>query len=335
MNGKHQVKIILMVFIMLMIIGTIGYSGLLNVSILDSLYMTFMSIFGYPEMKNMNPVAKVFSMLILTLGVGIGGYTVGIIIDIIIEGKIRDSWRHKIMEKKMAKLQDHYILCGVGEIGEVIVDEFKQHKLDFIVIERNENKYEELVEEGVFVILGDATEEKVLEEAQIERAKGFISCLSKDADNIVTVLTARQMNADLYIVSRAISPNAPSKLKRAGANHIISPNEIGGRRMAAQIMKPSIVSFLDVITRIEDIELDLEGIMIYKNGQLVGKRITDIRIPEKTGLIILGIQKHDSEDILFNPKSDEILEEGDALLVLASTLQVQRLREMAGEPMEN
>lgn len=331
MNGKKQVKMILIVFITLMIIGTVGYSELLNTSLLDSLYITFMSILGYSEVEGMTPIAKIFSMIMLTFGVGIGGYAIGILIDILIEGKIKDSWRHKIVENKIARLKDHYILCGAGETGEVIIEEFVQNHVNFVVVERNENIYKELLNNGILTILGDATEEEILRQAQIQKARGLISSLSKDSDNIMTVLTARQMNPNMYIISRAIDKTAHSKLKKAGANYTTSPNEIGGRRMAAQIVNPSIVSFLDVITRIEGIELDLEGIVIRENSKMIGKSLKDIRMPGTTGLIVLAIQKHGQEDILFNPSPDEILGQGDVLLVLATSLQTERIKRLAND----
>ncbi|SJZ64205.1 potassium channel family protein [Garciella nitratireducens] len=331
MNEKQRMKMIFFIFIILLVIGTIGYSELLQISLPDSLYITLMNILGYSEVKGMPPIAKIFSMIVLTFGVGIGGYTVGIFIDIMMEGKMKDSWRKKILENKISKLKDHYILCGAGETGEVVVGEFIQKHANFVVIERNENVYKKLIEDGILAILGDATEEEILDRAQIKKAKGLISSLSKDADNIVAVLTARQMNTNMYIIARAIDKTAHSKLKKAGANCTISPNEIGGRRMAAQIINPSIISFLDVITRIEDIELDLEGIVIQKNSSIIGKPLKEIRMSGTTGLIVLAIQKYKQEDILFNPSPDEILNYGDVLLILATDSQIKRIKKLANE----
>lgn len=195
----------------------------------------------------------------------------------------------------------------------------------------DESKVADLIEEGVFAIQGDATLEESLNRARIHYAKGLISSLKKDAENVYTVLTAREMNKDLYIVSRAIEKNAHEKLKRAGANNTISPNEIGGSRMAALMLRPTVISFLDIITHAGEVVLDLEDVVIFQDSSLAGNSLREVRIPEKTGLIVLAIKKNNTSDLMFNPNSNEILNLGDTLVVLGREDQVLQLRKLAND----
>jgi voltage-gated potassium channel len=247
------------------------------------------------------------------------------------EGELKDAWRRKKMENKIAELNDHYIVCGAGEIGHTVIKQFIENGLSFVVIEKNHRRASELRHEGVLTIIGDATSEDVLESAHITKAKGLISTLSNDADNVFTVLTARQMNSEAYIVSKAIAKNAHNKLKKAGADNTISPNEIGGRRMAALIIRPSVISFLDVITQAGDVTLDLEEVKICAKSEFVGKTLMEAKIPEQTGLIVLAIKRKGDTRLRFNPSSNEILKDGDTMVVLGREDQVDRLRGMACE----
>ena len=153
------------------------------------------------------------------------------------------------MESNLTELRDHYIICGAGETGLNAIKQFQSSKVDFVVIDNDEGIVRDLVEENIYAVHVDATQDFVLDKARIKTAKGLITSLSTDAQNVYTVLTARQMNPDLYIVSRAIDKGAAGKLKKAGANNTISPNEIGGTRMASLMLRPNVISFLDVITR--------------------------------------------------------------------------------------
>lgn len=333
MNNKIKLKFIAITFLILILLGTLGYSLLLGTDPIDSLYMTVITIstVGYSEIAIMTREAKLFSILLIFCGVGIGGYTFTTFVGIIIEGKIKDMWRNRMIENRISKLKDHYILCGAGEIGEVIIEQFKERKVPFIVIEKNDGRFKGVIDKGALAILGDATDEDILERAQIHHSKGLISALSKDADNIVTVLTARQMNKDLYIISRAIEKNTPGKLKKAGADNIISPSEIGGRRMAAQMIKPTVVSFLDVMTRIGDIELSLEDIVIREGSTIIGKTLKELRLPKQTGLIVIAVKKQDSENLLISPNPEDILYREDTLLVLGTNSQLERIRGLAND----
>lgn len=315
---KKRVIIVLTLLFLLITIGTVGYMALINVSFVDALYMTIITIstVGYGEVGKMTEDAKIFSIFIIFGGITVVGYALSNLISIFVEGILNQAWKVKRMESKIEKLQDHYIICGAGQTGRNVIKSFEESNKSFVVIEKGEERYRELLEEDVLVIQGDATHEEVLEKARIDSAVGLVSTVSTDADNLFIVLTARHMKEDLYIVSRAIDERSNYKLKKAGANNTVSPNEIGGNRMAALAMKPQVISFLDMITRAGEIVLDLENVSISKGSIMEGRSLREVKIPEATGLIVLAIKKENAEKFNFNPNSGEILELNDTLIVL-------------------
>ncbi len=329
---EQQKLMIVIIFILgVLTIGTWGYMVLLEVSFVDALYMTVITIttVGYTEVGEMTDQAKYFSMVVIFMGLGTVGYAVTAGATLLLEGTFREGWRRRKMEKQIKELKDHYILCGAGETGQSVINQFEKSKVDFVVIEIKERIVKELMERGVLVIQGDGTHEEALEKAQIYKAKGLVSSLPKDAANVFAVLTARQMNPNLYIVSRSVEANSREKLKKAGANNTISPNVIGGMRMASFVIRPSIISFLDIITHAGDVVLDLEDVVICENSSLKNQSLKEAKIPERTGLVVLAIQKKGAEMPRLNPSYDEKLQQGDTMIVLGQKDQVNQLREIA------
>jgi len=330
-KDRRKLTIIFTAIITLIVIGTVGYMNLLKVDVVDALYMTVITIstVGYTEVGEMTRQAKIFSMIIIFLGLGTVGYAFTSVVALFLEGTFKEVWRRNRMNTRIEQLKDHYILCGAGETGQSVIEQFQKSNVSFVVVEKDEEQVAELANEGVLVIYGDATNEDVLEKSRIKYAKGFVTSLPSDADNVFTVLTAREMNKNLYIVSRAIERNSRGKLIKAGANNTISPNEIGGRRMAALMIRPSVISFLDVITHAGDVILDLEDVIICDKSTISGKSLKEAKIPERTGLIVLAIKKYGDKNIMLNPSFDEILEVGDAMIVLGRENQVNQLRKIA------
>ncbi|MPW27256.1 potassium channel protein [Alkalibaculum sp. M08DMB] len=333
MDTNHKFKFIVTILISLVLTGTIGYKILLDISIIDALYMTVITIstVGYTEVAEMDVNAKIFSIFIIFFSLGTVGYLFTNLVSSFLEGDLKDIWRKRRMENKIAELKDHYIICGGGETGQHAINQFVKSNAPFIVIDKDEEKINELIRNNIYAIHGDATQDSILDKARIQHAKGLLCSLSNDADNVYTVLTGRQMNENLYIVSRAINKHTDEKLKKAGANNTISPNEIGGSRMAALMLRPTVIAFLDLITHAGDVILDLEDVIICDNSTIVNKTLGEVKIPEKTGLIILAIKKCNSDNLVFNPSFDEILKIGDTMVVLGTENQVNKLREFAND----
>lgn len=333
MERKNKLNFSIMLLISLVLTGTIGYKFLLDLSLIDAIYMTVITIstVGYAEVRQMDTEAKMFSIILIFVSLGTVGYLFTSIVSSLLEGDIKRAWRRKKMEVRIDKMKNHYIICGAGETGYNAIKQFQASNVDFIVIDKDEEKIDELIQDNIAAIHGDASQEYILKKARIEFAKGLITSLSTDAENVFTVLTARQINKDLYIVSRSIDKSAAGKLKKAGANNTISPNEIGGTRMAALMLRPTVISFLDVVTRAGDVILDLEDVVIFANSSLIGKNLREVKIPEKTGLIVLAIKKGGTEKLAFNPSSYQILEEGDIMVVLGREDQVNQLKQIAND----
>lgn len=333
MEEKRKLKFILLAFTLLLIIGVVGYMALLKVGFVDALYMTVITIstVGFGEVGTTSSQSEIFSVFMIFLGVGIVGYTFTTVVAMFVEGKVRDLWKGSKMDRKISALKDHYIICGSGELAEVIINKFIHEKLDFVVITDNHEDLEDFSHHDILVVEGQSTEESVLEHAGIEKAKGLVTTLGEEVDNIVTVLTARNMNKDIYIIANSITKSGREKLLKVGANKTLSVNEISGKRMASLMIKPNIISFLDVVTRIGDIELDLEEVIVKKGSYLEDKNLLEAQIPNKTGLTVLAIKKIEDGKFLFNPPVNYTFKIGDVLIVLGKEEQVDKLRNLGDE----
>lgn len=336
MEEKRKLKFILYAFILLLIVGVAGYMYLLKVDFVDALYMTVITIstVGFTEVGTTSSQSEIFSVIMIFLGVGIVGYAFTTIVAMFVEGRIVELWKGSKIEKKISALNDHYIICGSGEMAEVIIDKFIKEKLDFVVITEKKDDLDDYSSHDILVIEGAATEEEVLIQAGIQNAKGLISTMDTEVDSIVTVLTARNLNKDIYIIANSITKSGSDKLLKVGANKTLSATEISGKRMASLMIKPNIISFLDVVTRIGDVELDLEEVYIKKGSYLEDKSLREAQIPNKTGLIVLAIKSIEDGKMVFNPPSDYNFKIGDVLIVLGREIQVDKLRNLGDEMKE-
>ena len=333
MEEKRKLKFIFLAFALLLITGVIGYMILLKVDFIDALYMTVITIstVGFGEVGTTSNLSEIFSIFMIFLGVGIVGYAFTTVVAMFVEGKVSDLWKGSKMDKKIAALNNHYIICGSGELAEVIIKKFINEKLDFVVISDRREDLEDFSHHDILVVEGQSTEESVLEHAGIERAKGLIATLDSEVDNIVTVLTARNLNKNIYIISNALTKSGSEKLLKVGADKTLSAVEISGKRMASLMIKPNIISFLDVVTKIGDVELDLEEVLVKRGSYLENKNLIEAQIPKKTGLIVLAIKKIEDGKMIFNPPIDYTFKIGDVLIVLGRDDQVDSLKNLGDE----
>lgn len=333
MDEKRKIKFILYAFSLLLIIGTVGYMILLDVDIIDALYMTVITVstVGFGEVGTTSNSSEIFSVIMIFLGVGIVGYAFTTLVAMFVEGKVSDLWKGSKMERKISALSDHYIICGSGELAEVIIKKFIDENLDFVVITDKREDLDDYSHHNILVVEGQSTEESVLLHAGIEKAKGLVATMETEVDNIVTVLTARNLNNKIYIISNAITKSGNEKLLKVGANKTLSAIEISGNRMASLMIKPNIISFLDVVTRVGDVELDLEEVIVKKGSYLENKTLIEAQIPRKTGLTVLAIKKIEDEKMLFNPPIDYTFKIGDVLIILGREEQVDKLRNLGDE----
>ncbi|MBC8182430.1 NAD-binding protein [candidate division KSB1 bacterium] len=321
--------------VMLLIIilaGTLGYVFIEQWSLFNSFYMTVITIgtVGFHEVAEMSQDGRIFTVGLIIFGIGVGGYAIASLTSLIVEGHIRSLIRGKKMEKQIIQLKNHVVVCGYGKTGTEIIEELKKLKQQFVVIEKDEHKVEELKEHGQLVLFGDATEDEILEKAGVSNASGLIASLPHDADNVYVVLTAREMNPKLRIIARSIDDKSCKKLMRAGADKVVSPYSIAGRRMARLLLTPGIVDFLEVMVQSSELELKIEEVLLHKSSPFVNKQLRESNIKAETkGAMVIGIKKSDGK-VIVNPPGDILLEQGITLYVIGNNAQVEKLSEMAG-----
>ncbi len=297
-------------------------------SFLDSFYQVVitLSTVGFTETHELSETGRLLTSTLILLGVGTFAYLVGTFTQFLVEGKIQDMWGRRKVQKIINKLQDHFIVCGYGRIGNVVVREIKGDGLPVVVIDNDPGRVEELKSKQVLVIEGDATSDEVLLAAGLDQAKGLIACLNQVAENVYVTLTARQINSDIYIVARADKEGSVQKLMMAGADKALTPHMIGGTRMAQMVLRPTVTDFLELAHQGE--ELQMEEIFIQKGSTLVGKDLIASEIRPRFNLIIIAIRKT-PERMIFNPTPQEVLEEGDVLVGIGRHENFERLERCA------
>lgn len=330
-SSRGSIKIIrgVMMLAMVLLIGTIGYMVIEEWQLLDALYMTVITIttVGYGEIRQVSEPGRIFTIFIIFAGMGILGYTFGMVAQAMVEFQVRSILGRRKLGLKIKSLKDHYIMCGYGRIGRIIAQELNSNKIPVIVIDQNPDSKEALENQDIPYIIDDATSEDVLIEAGIERAKGLIAVVESDADNLFITMTARGLNSDLYILARADEEQTQKKLLRGGADRVVLPYLIGGHKMAQTIVKPAVTDFLELTVHNKDIKLKLEELLVGKGSRLNGVTLVDSGIRQETNIIILAIRKKDGE-MSFNPSSQTWIEAGDTLIFLGYSGDLERLSKM-------
>jgi voltage-gated potassium channel len=309
--------------------GTIGYMIIERWAILDAVYMTITTIttVGFSEVHPLSSAGRVFTLFLIVSGVGTILYTFNNAARIVIEGEIQDMFGRRKVEKKIKELKDHYIICGYGRMGMVICKELKEKGASFAVIEKA-TMPSDILQSDLLLVRGDATKDEVLKQAGIERAKGLISVLPTDAENLYVVLSAKVLNPDLNIVARAGEEGSEQKLLRAGADRVVSPYHIGGLRIAHTVLQPSVVDFIEFATRSGNIDLQMEEIYVREGAGISGTTLDQCGIGRELGIIIVAIKRTGGE-MKFNPTFRTVIRPGDVLIALGEKDKLKILEDMA------
>lgn len=324
MKSMRRLIIGIVALIATIAVGTAGYVIIEGWSVLDSVFMTITTIttVGYGEVHALSDTGRIFSIILILGGMGGAFYALTGVIEYIVEGNIGTLlWRRR-MENKISQLKGHFILCGFGRVGEEIADILKEEDVPFVVIDNRTEGITRAANSGYLYVEGDATNDEILKEAGIENARGLITALGSDVDNTYITLSARGMYPSLFITTRASDSAAEAKLKRIGANRIVSPNSIGARRMAMLALRPAVVDFLDTISRRRGPELQMENVAIGDNSTLEGKTVNDIK--QTSRAIILAINKKNGK-LLANPSDEETVNAGDSLIIMGTSTQLSSL----------
>lgn len=308
--------------------GTSGYMLLEGWNFTDSLYMTVITLasVGFKEVHDLSFFGRIFTIILIIGGVGTVAYALSTGAKIILEGELEEVYGRRRLEKRIQELKDHYIVCGYGRMGKIICRELKEKNIKFVVVEKQPDVRRD--NDDLLVYTGDATNDEILKELGIEKAKGLVSVLPTDAENLFVVLSARELNASLFIVARAGEEGSEKKLVRAGADKVVSPYHIGGLRIAHTVLKPAVVDFIEFATKSGNIDLQMEEVLISKESSLVGKSLDECGIGRELGIIIVAIKKPNGE-MKFNPTFKSSIKSGDTLIALGESSKLKHLEVMA------
>ena len=319
----------LLLLLSIILSGTISYSLIEKMSLFDSFYMTLITIstVGFSEITPLTQSGRLITVFIIVSGISLLTYTLSQIAQIFIEGELRKLLGRRKLEKQIADLKNHYIVCGFGRIGAVICKELTDSDLDFIVIEQDERKIEQLELAHFLYLAGDATREEVLLQSGLDKAKGVVTAVSSDADNVFITLTAKGLRPDVFILSRAADLKNEKKLLRAGASRVVCPYNMGGSRMAQILKTPTVVDFLDTAMMSGNLGLKLEEVFVHPTSPLVGKTIVESRLRQNFGVIIVAIKKIDGE-MLFNPGPDAEFGAGEVVVFIGKQHDLKEMIKM-------
>jgi voltage-gated potassium channel len=326
LDHTRHVVIALLFFVFLIALGTAGYALIEGWALMDGLYMTVITIatVGYGEVHEISQSGRIFTVVLIFLGVGFFLYVIGNLAQFLVEGRIRVILGRRKLDKKINQIRDHYVVCGYGRIGRVLSRFLVQRHKSVVVIEQDQNRISVMDEDGVLYVPGAATDEANLVKAGIERAKGLTTALGTDAENILVILTARQLNPNLFIVARASRDATEKTLYTAGANVVVSPYDIGARRMAQAILHPAVIDFLDSAFVDESVDIQIEEIPVKTSSDLVDITLQDSGIRQNLNLIIIAIKKADGS-MLFNPSAQTKVGANDTLIVVGENESLLKL----------
>jgi voltage-gated potassium channel len=312
--------------------GTLVFHWIEKWSYLDSLYMTIviLSTVGLGEYRNLDSFGKLFTIILIFLGVMIAGFVFNAIGQRILENQWGIFLDRRKMEKEIKGLERHFIICGAGRVGRRVIKELLRSKSPFVVIEKDRTAAEVLAAEGCLTIVGDASDDDVLIRAGIHKARGLVTTISTDADNVYVTLTAKGLRPDIMVVTRAQEESAEKKLLKAGADRVIQPYQTAGQILARSVLKPNVVDFIESVTTgdIAKMQLQIEEIMISSKSQIVGLTLQQSEIRQNLGIIILAMKKKNGS-MGFNPNSESVIEAGDCLIALGAAESLRRLEVIA------
>ena len=312
----------------MLVLGSMGYVIIEGWSFFDGLYMTITTLttVGYGEIRPLTTAGRAYTMVLILTGVGLMLSIIGALAKVVVEGELQDALGKRKIRRKVEKLKDHYVICGFGRLGKIIARQLSQAGIPLVVVENNPEAISSLDAEEYPFVMGDATREEVLLEAGIERAKGLVAVLHSDAGNVYITLTARSLNPKLYIVARGEEPGSHQKLLRAGADKVESPYEMGGRKMAHTILRPTVTTFMDLAMQ-DGVEWSMEEIAVGEGSPLVGVPLINTGIRKDLNLIVVAIKRLDG-NLLFNPTPQATIQGGDTLIVVGMRHNLEKLEEM-------
>ena len=325
-NTRRRLFYATLAILLMIVLGAIGFHYIENLNWRESIYLSTATVttVGYGDIVPKTENGKLFTSIFMVVGVGTVLYALSVLAQSFIQSELLAVMGVRRRTKEMENLKDHYIVCGAGRVGKKIIGSLRRESTPFVVIERNEDKTSHFeLDKHEFVLNADATLDENLRAAGVKRAKGLVTCLENDASNVYVVLTARNLNKNLHIVSRAVEEQAEPKLIQAGANRVVSPLIIGSMSMSRALLKPAIADFMESIVA-EHLDLVFEEILIGDKSPYVGKMLKDTNISNELNLLIVAIRQNDGE-MTFNPSATTKILNGDLLIVVGNAENMQQL----------
>ena len=325
-----NLRIVLLALVVVILIGTVGFHFIEGWPWFDGLYMviTTLTTIGYQEVHPLSHAGRIFNIFVILAGVSLVLVKVGALTQALLEFELQSFFGRRRMERKIGRLSDHYIICGAGRVGRSAARELARKPVPFLLIEQSEAKAQRYASENWLLMVGDATQEQTLRDAQIERARGLVAATTTDATNLYIVLTARALNAKLKIVVRASEEDAEKHLLSAGADSVVSPYAFAGQRIAQSFLRPHVVSFLDTATTHLGVDLEIGEVYVGASSRFAGTTIEGSRIRQDRGVIILAIKRE--KGMRFNLAPDERIEPGDFLIAMGEPRELRQLEQLAG-----
>ena len=306
-----------MVLLATLSVGVTGFHYLEGWNFVESLYATVVTIstVGYGDFSPRTSEGMLFTVFLIIVGVGTMLYTVGLVTETMIEGRLKIIMGKGRLEKMIRKMNNHYIICGCGRIGRLICRELAAEKVDFVVVDKDPEAIQKIEEEKYVYHQGDATHNKTLLAAGIKKARGIVCVLPSDAENLYVILTAKELNPGIFILSRSEDEESEHRLLRAGADRVMSPYAMGGMRMAMAVLRPAMLDFVEITTTRQSLELGMEEVSICEDSPYVGKLLEDSGIRQNYGLIVVAVKK-ESGKMIFNPLANYVIEKNDKLIAM-------------------
>lgn len=321
----RKIRLSLGILLSILVFGTAGLVWTEHMTVFQALYLTVETIttVGYGDFRLTTSGGRIVTLLLMLGGVGIMLYSVGLFMSFLIEGQLIDVYGRRVIMKKIAELNQHIIICGGGRVGKEVAHRLHKEGVPCVVIEQREELVVQLCSEGILTLQGDAIQDEMLKTVRIEQAAGLISALPDDAHNVFITLTAKELNPMIKVIARMDTPGTEAKLRRAGADKVISPSIMGGLRMAMSIIKPTTVDYIDTVIHDQSIKIEIEELKIGQGSYLAGKTLRNSGIREYTGTTVLAIVREN--EVINNPGADVLLMEEDLLIIFGLKEQLQQV----------
>lgn len=334
MHLKRRVIALLLGLVAIIATGTTGFVLIEGRSAFEGFYMTLTTLttIGYGELWDFSRAGRIFNTVLIVIGVLTSLTLIGTLTQLLIEAELADVLGRRRMERTLGKLQDHYIICGIGRVGRSVIMELERRGAPYAVVESSLETAKWAVDRDALLVVGDATRESTLRRARIEKARGLVAAVAGDAENIYITLTARELNPGIKIIARASEEEAEKSLRRAGADVVVSPYSYSGHRIAQALLRPHVLDFLDTVTGAfvsGDLRLFIEEVRVAPASTLVGQTLEQSGIRQKFGVMVLAVKKTDGK-MGFNPPSDALIEAGDYLIAMGESENLKKLEEVAG-----